>query len=147
MESQPTKKMFYTKWWSWVILALFIFFVSASNKSPQTATPATATNPPTSSNSTAADKAKAQKELDNFMQLTEKARVVKSYEFSKTANLVYIDNIWYSQTVQFKKDFLAKIAMLKKTITGYTYFEVRDAYSNEKVAEVTAFSSSLEVYK
>ncbi len=139
--------MFYTKWWSWVILALFIFFVSASNKSPQTATPATATNPPTSSNSTAADKAKAQKELDNFMQLTEKARVVKSYEFSKTANLVYIDNIWYSQTVQFKKDFLAKIAMLKKTITGYTYFEVRDAYSNEKVAEVTAFSSSLEVYK
>jgi hypothetical protein len=42
---------------------------------------------------------------------------------------------------------LAKVATLKKAITGYNHFEVRDAYSDEKVAEVTAFTNSLEVYK
>lgn len=99
------------------------------------------------SNSTATDKAKAKKELDDVMQLAQKAGLVTSYEFSEKANVVYIDNVWYSQTVQFKKDFLAKVATLKKAVTGYHRFEVRDAYSNEKVAEVTAFSGSLEVYK
>ncbi|MCX6717541.1 MAG: hypothetical protein NTU76_02605 [Candidatus Taylorbacteria bacterium] len=89
----------------------------------------------------------AQKQLDEFMSLAKKAQVVTSYEFSDTASVVYVDYVWYTQTVQFKKDFLAKVGMLKKAITGYLHFEVRDAYSNEKVAEITAFSSSLEIYK
>lgn len=91
--------------------------------------------------------AEAQKELDDFIDLTKRAGLVDSYEFSKTASVVYIGPVWYSQKVTFKKDFVAKIAMLKKEITGYSHFEVRDAQSNEKVAEVTAFSSSIEIYK
>lgn len=94
-----------------------------------------------------AAKEKAQKELDDVIALSKKAGLVKSYEFSDKANVVYVNKMWYTQDVSFKKDFLAKIASLKTAITGYHRFEVRDAYSNEKVAEVTAFSGSLEVYK
>jgi hypothetical protein len=49
-------------------------------------------------------------------------------------------------TVAFKKDFLAKVAMLQQVISGRHFFEVRNERSNEKVGEVTAFSGSLEVY-
>ena len=89
----------------------------------------------------------AQKELTEFMDIAKKAGLVKSYEFSETAAVVFIDKTWYVQPVTFKKDFLAKVAMLKKSITGFKHFEIRDAYSNEKVAEVTSFTGSLEVYK
>ena len=81
------------------------------------------------------------------MSLAKKARLITTYEFSDSAAVVYADTAWYIQTVQFKKDFLAKIGTLKKQITGYQHFEVRDAYSNEKVAEITSFGGSLEVYK
>lgn len=93
------------------------------------------------------DKEKAKKELDEVINLSKKANLVSSYEFSDRASIVYVDSMWYTQTVQFKKDFMAKIAILKEKITGYRHFEVKDTYSNEKVGEVTAFSGSLEVYK
>ncbi|MFA5022511.1 MAG: hypothetical protein WC508_05540 [Patescibacteria group bacterium] len=93
------------------------------------------------------DKAAAQKELDEVMALAKKSGLVSSYEFSNSATVVYVGQVWYTQTVQFKKDFMAKIAMLKKRITGYQHFEVRDANSDEKVGEVTAFGGSLKVYK
>lgn len=96
------------------------------------------------SSTTATD---AQKELDEIMELAKTAGLVTSYEFSDSATVVYASSTWYTQTVQFKKDFLAKIAILKKQITGYQHFEVLDAYSNEKVGEVTAFFGSLEIYK
>gem|GEM_PF-2480907 len=92
-------------------------------------------------------KEEAQKELEEVMGLAKQARLITSYEFNEMGNTVYADVTWYTQTVAFKKDFMAKVAMLKKTITGYHRFEVRDAYSNEKVGEVTAFSGSVEVYK
>lgn len=92
-------------------------------------------------------KEEAQKELDEVMKLAQSSGLVTSYEFSEKANVVYIGKIWYTQTVSFKKDFMGKVAGLKKTITGYHRFEILDTYSNEKVAEVTAFSGSLEVYK
>lgn len=74
------------------------------------------------------------------------AGLVTSYEFSEKGNTVFVGAPWYSWTVQQKKDFMAYIAMRKKTITGYAFFEVRDAYSNEKVGDVSAFSESLEVF-
>jgi hypothetical protein len=116
-------------------------------------------NPPTTSTYTppvtakveevkdAKTKVTAQKELDEVLTLSKNAGVVTSYEFSESANVVFVGSGWYTQTVEFKKDFLAKISNLKERATGYHRFEVRDAYSNEKVAEVTAFSGSLEVYK
>ena len=91
--------------------------------------------------------ADAKAELDRLMSLSKKGGLVTTYEFSDSASVVYADNNWYTQTVQFKKDFLAKIGTLKKAVTGYRHFEVRDAYSDEKVAEITSFSGSLEVYK
>lgn len=89
----------------------------------------------------------AKKELTDFMALAKKSGLVDSYEFSDMATVVYVSSLWYTQTVTFKKDFLAKTAVLKDGATGHKHFEVRDAHSNEKVAEVTAFSQSLEVYK
>lgn len=89
----------------------------------------------------------SQKELTEYMTLAKKAGLIKSYEFSKMKNVVYADSVWYSQTVSFKQDFITKISTLKESITGYHWFEVRDAYSNEKLAEVTAFSGSIEIYK
>lgn len=96
---------------------------------------------------TGEEKAEAQRKLKEIMDLAIKATLVESYEFSDKASVVYVSPMWYTQTVTFKKDFLASIAMPKKASTGYSHFEVRDARSNEKVAEVTAFSQSLEVYK
>lgn len=93
------------------------------------------------------EKVKAQAELDEVLILATKAGLIKSYEFSETKRVIYADKVWYTQTVTFKKDFMAKVASLRKTITGYHRFEVRDAYSDEKVGEVTAFSGSIEVYK
>ncbi len=92
-------------------------------------------------------KADAQKELEEFMALSKKATLVTSYEFSESANVVYVGEIWYSQTAVQKKDFLAFVADLKKKSTGYHNFKVQDAYSDELVAEVTAFSGALKVYK
>jgi cytoskeletal protein RodZ len=104
-------------------------------------------NVPVKEDTSSQDKAVAQKELDKIMSLAKQSGLVVSYEFSNSATVVYIGQVWYAQTVQFKKDFIAKIAMLKEQITGYRHLEVRDAYSNEKVAEVTAFAGSLEIYK
>jgi len=92
-------------------------------------------------------KADAQKELEEFMALSKKAELVTSYEFSQSANVVYAGQVWYSQTAVQKKDFLAFVANLKEQATGYRHFEVKDAYSDELVAEVTAFGGALKVYK
>ena len=99
-----------------------------------------------------AAKESARKELLEILSLAKQAGLVTSYEFAHLdenaiRNVVYVSNLWYTRTVNFKRDFLGKIGSLKKAATGYHHFEVRDAYSNEKVAEVTAFSGSLEVYR
>ena len=92
-------------------------------------------------------KDKSQKELVELINLSKQAGVVSSYEFSETANVVYVTAAWYDLDVSFKKDLLGKIASLKEATTGYHRFEVRNVKSNEKVAEVTAFSGSIEIYK
>lgn len=135
-----------------VAVAIFAFIVAISvvlisgdsGAQPNTAaTQVTNTAPVV----TLEDKAAAQKKLDDILDLAKKAGLVTSYEFSETARVVYVGRVWYTQTVAFKKDFLGSIALPLKTVTGYHRFEVLDAYSNEKVAEVTAFSGSIEVYK
>lgn len=96
---------------------------------------------------TAEEKATARQELKDTMGLAIKSGLVTSYEFSDTKRVVYAGDVWYTQTVAFKKDFLGSIAISLKTSTGHHSFEVLDAYSNQKVAEVTAFSGSIEVYR
>lgn len=91
-------------------------------------------------------KADAQKELADFMALSKKAEVISSYDFTNDA-VVYVDQMWYQMTVPQKKDFIAHIGILKKAATGFSHFELRDAYSNDKVGEITSFSQSVEVYK
>lgn len=92
-------------------------------------------------------KEEAQNQLVELMELSKAAKIVTSYEFSEKAVVVYVDKAWYEQPATFKKDFLARVASLKKITTGYKHFEIRDTYSDEKVAEVTSFTGSLEVYK
>lgn len=147
-----TKKRFWQKKGFYYTLGvLFIISLFADHKPPETKTveqPVAVQKATTQdSKPSEAEKQVAQKELDKIMDLGKQAGLVTSYEFSNTANVVYVGKAWYSQTVSFKKDFLAKVSSLKQTITGYHSFKVRDAYSDEIVAEVTAFSGSLEVYK
>jgi hypothetical protein len=158
MDNQNSvKKKWYRTWWAYSLYVLFaVSAVVASVDDPKNTAQPVANNPAPvvaaepkheSPAKPVVDKVAAQKELDSLMNLSKQAKLVISYEFSDTANVVYIDSGWYTQTVEFKKNFLAKISGLKEQVTGYHRFEVRDAYSNEKVAEVTAFSGSLEVYK
>lgn len=122
-----------------IILFFWILSLSSDSQNGQ--------NSNQSAPGTQQDKGAAQKELTDLMELSKKAGLVSSYELSVDQATVYVGNMWYTQTVQFKKDFLAKIAIIKKAAFGFQHFEIHDAYSNEKVAEVTAFGGSLEVYK
>jgi hypothetical protein len=90
--------------------------------------------------------ADASAQFKDLMDTAEEADLISSYQFSETGRVIYVTGVWYSQTVGFKKDFLAKVAMLQEAITGHHYFGVRNDQSNEKVGEVTAFSGSIEVY-
>ena len=161
MENQETKtgRKFYKQWWFWIVAVIAILIVRSSFRyeaaSPisvpvvpaqqQEQSPAPTT--PTASAPATPSRADAQAQLDDLMALARKARLITTYEFSDSQSVVYADSIWYTQTVQFKKDFIAKIATLKEAATGYRHFEVDDAYSGKKLAEVTAFSGALEVYK
>ena len=170
------QKPIWKKWWFWVAAVVIVITISSSgDDKPTVTTENPEANQPAIENSEgqpaqneagaaeteavkpvnnspapeqpSQSKEDAQKELDNLMNIAKTAGLVSSYEFSDRATVVYADMIWYTQTVSFKKDFIAKVALLKEKITGYRHFEVRDAYSNEKLAEVTAFLGSLEVYK
>lgn len=81
------------------------------------------------------------------MTISQQAQLVSSYDFSQATRVIYVTDVWFAMTVTFKKDFLAKVAMLQNAIGGRHSFEVRHELSNEKVGEVRAFAGSLEVYK
>jgi hypothetical protein len=100
-----------------------------------------------SASSTTPSATDASAEFKNLMETAENAALVSSYEFSNSTRVIYVTDAWNSLTVQFKKDFLAKVAMLQDAMSGKHHFEVRNEHSNEKVGEVTAFTASLEVYK
>lgn len=121
-----------------IIFVAVIFLIGKISSDTPTPTPAVVSETQTS--------VEALEELAQLMDLGKTAGVIISYDFLKKPPVVLVGSVWYTQTVAFKKDFLAKVAMLKDKILGYKYFEVRDAYSNKKVAEVTS-SGSLEVYK
>lgn len=90
-------------------------------------------------------KDKAGKDLVDLLKTMADAGLI--YKVSDDGGTIYVNRAWYDQPVDFKKDALAKISQLKKVALGRQYFEVRDATSNEKVAEVTSFSGSIEVYR
>jgi hypothetical protein len=79
------------------------------------------------------------------MDTAEQAGLVLLYQFSDTERIIYVTDLWYQMSVTFKKDLLAKVAMLQQTISGRHSFEVHDEHLNEN--EVTALVGSLEVYK
>jgi hypothetical protein len=153
--SQGEKKGSFTNIRHWIgkhkILSVILVFVAfsvigaMSPSKPDTTPPPAQT--PQAPQAPAMSVSEATSEFKDIMATSEKAQLVDSYTFSDTERVVYVTDLWYTQPVSFKKDFIAKIAMLQDTISGKHFFEVRDYQSNEKVAEVTAFSGSLEVYK
>ena len=146
MNKEIEKKEWYKRWY--VIVLVVVGFVWAVGSSFG-GNSGSNTDPVVISNESSISKEQAQKELIDFMEIAKEAKLVSSYELldKNKESIVYIDSMWYTQKVDFKKDFIAKIGMLKKTLTGYTHFEAKDAYTNEKVAEITAFSQSIEIYK
>lgn len=146
------KKVFYKTWYGIALIIIcFIVVVNSLSKGIQKVAESPAATPAPEAQATPSEptisKAQAQKELDSIMALAKKSNLVTSYEFSDSASVVYVGSTWYTQTVQQKKDFIAYVGERKKVIIGYSHFELHDAYTNEKVGEITAFSSSIEVYK
>jgi hypothetical protein len=154
---QQEKKPFYKKKW-FIGLAIFFgigligtIFDDTPRPTP-TSTPTqevkTETQKETTTTKPIISKDEAQKEFDRLIGLSKQSGLVTSYEMTAETPLkIFVSKVWYTQEVSFKKDMIAKFSTLEQAIYGRHRLEVRDAYSNEKVAEVTAFSGSLEVYK
>ncbi len=153
---QQVQKPFYKK--KWVIgLAIFFgigfigtIFDDTPRPTPTPTTQEVKTEAPkeTATQTSSPNKEEAQKEFDRLMGLSKQSGLVTSYEMSADTPLkIFVSKLWYTQEVSFKKDMIAKFSSLEQAIYGRHRLEVRDAYSNEKVAEVTAFSGSFEVYK
>jgi phage regulator Rha-like protein len=139
---QPEKKKQNTV--AIVFLVIFAFFIwiffSGGTNNPSQPAGTTSQNTPS--------KEVALKEFTRLMDLSKKSGLVKSYEMDENTSLkIFVSNVWYSQEVQFKKDMIAKFSSLEEQIYGRHRLEVLDAYSNEKLAEITAFSGSIEIYK
>jgi len=153
---QEIKKPFYKK--KWVIgLAIFFgigivgtLFDDTPRSTPTPSAPVVKEEPKeeVKPQVSQASKDEAMKEFERLMDLSKVSGLVKSYEMTEDTPLkIFVSKIWYTQEVQFKKDMLAKFSSLQQTIYGRHRLEVRDAYSNEKLAEVTTFSGSIELYK
>ena len=130
-----------------VITGAAVFAIVWTAAMPKPAAAPQATSQEAAVSSTKLSAADAAAQFKDLMETGQKALLVSSYEFSETERVIYVSDLWDSMTVAFKKDFLAKVAMLQEAISGHHYYEVRNEHSNEKVGEVTAFSGSLEVYK
>ncbi len=129
-------------------LIVFAVIGLASGPDPDTGSPQPTSKPnDVAAVPSSADKEKAAKALKDYMELGIKTGIIKSYEFSDRRNLVYVTKLWYVMDVAQKKTFLTAVKNTKSVSTGEHFFEVRDGYSDEKVAEVTAFLGSLEIYK
>jgi hypothetical protein len=130
-----------------ITLVGVLFAVVATAATSNSTTEPQAKSQERAASSTSLSTVDAAAQFKDLMDTGEKASLVSSYEFSDTERVIYVTDLWDSMTVAFKKDFLAKVAMLQEAISGRHFFEVRNEHSNEKVGEVTAFSGSLEVYK
>lgn len=131
-----------------VIVVIWIVVISSDNSAPAPANQPPSTAQPPQEQTPTMSKDDATKEFERLMELSKLSGLVTSYEIDENTSLkIYVGKVWYTQEVQFKKDAIAKFSMLQQAIYGRHRLEVRDAYSNEKVAEVTAFSGSLEIYK
>lgn len=153
---QPVKKPIYKRTW-FVVLAIFFgigfigtLFDDTPRPTPTPSAPVVKEEPKeeVKPQVSQASKDEALKEFERLMDLSKTSGLVKSYEMTKDTPLtIFVSKIWYTQEVQFKKDMVAKFSTLQQTIYGRHRLEVRDAFSNEKVAEVTAFSGSMEILK
>lgn len=153
---QPVKKPIYKRTW-FIVLAIFFgigfigtLFDDTPRPTPTPSAPVVKEEPKeeVKPQVSQASKDETMKEFKRLMDLSIASGLVKSYEMTKDTPLkIFVSKIWYTQEVQFKKDMVAKFSTLQQTIYGRHRLEVRDAFSNEKVAEVTAFSGSIEILK
>lgn len=135
------------KYFPFILVGILVFFaIVVSNIDGDTSSNKSTTSGDKKVISTE-EKQKAWKNFVDSLNLMKEGGIISSYDFSETANVIYVSTGWYTMPVQQKKDFLTSLSSMKEVATGYHRFEVRDAYSNELVAEVKGFSGSIEVYK
>lgn len=151
---QQEKPPFYKRRWFKILAVLFIIgfigslFDDSSAPAPTQQAQSEKQEVAKAQEPSSTDRATALAEFEKLMDMSKQAGLVKSYEMDESTSLkIYADKAWYTQDVTFKKDMLAKLSTLEQTIYGRHRLEVRDAYSNEKLAEVTSFSGSIEIYK
>lgn len=135
------------KYFPFILVGILVFFaIVVSNIEGDTSS-----NKSTTSSDkkviSAEEKQKAWKNFVDSLNLMKEGGIISSYDFSETSNVIYVSTGWYTMPVQQKKDFLTSLSVMKEVATGYHRFEVRDAYSNELVAEVKGFSGAVEIYK
>ena len=129
------------------LIAIVSIGLVGSLSPSQSSTPVASENTQTNSQAPSLSAAQASADFSSVMSTAEKANLVSSYKFSDAERVIYVTEVWYTMNVSFKKDFLAKIAMDQEAISGKHFFEVHDDHSDEKVAEVTALTGDLKVYK
>lgn len=148
MEKQEVKPFYKEEKFLYGVLIFFSIWTLISIISSPQSSQTSQTPQSTAIEASPRAKADALKEFERLMDLSKQSGLVKSYEMDENTSLkIFVSNVWYSQEVQFKKNMLAKFSTLEQTIYGRHRLEVKDAYSNEKLAEVTAFSGSIEIYK
>ena len=106
-------------------VSVFRFAVSGDFK-PSAATAQQTVSP--------ADRAAAQQKLDDILSKAKTAGLVTSYDLSSVP-VIYVGPVWYTQTVQFKKDFLASIAMGLQTTIGKYFLEARTDTPTKRLAK------------
>lgn len=148
---QQVKKLSLKKWHIGAIVLFIIWFfwsIGSNTSSPSQPVAQEQNKIVETPETEILSKTEALKEFERLMNLSKKSGLVKSYEMNENTSLkIFVSNVWYSQEVQFKKDMIVKFSSLEEQIYGRHRLEVLDAYSNEKLAEITAFGGSAEIYK
>lgn len=92
-----------------------------------------------------AEEEKNKKNFEKYLNAFKASGLIDNYEFSDSANVMYVTSVWYQMTVKDKEDFLNMGFALRQKAMGYGHFEVKHYQSNELVGKASI--TSIKVLK